>query len=116
MNVSQFIGPSFSAGYRLNGDYYEDDVAYVNKTIEGTIFHSLKLVIDNSSGMSTKVFLDDKFVGAFQEHFVSRLKGGVLVLNSVGSVGLFQNFQIKGCNLFDEKGECVDGIFFSFYA
>ena len=73
-------------------------------------------MIDNSSGMSTKVFLDDKFVGAFQEHFVPRLKGGVFVLNSVGSVGLFQNFQMKYCNLFDGKGECVDGIFFSFYA
>ena len=112
MNDTRAINPAFSSGYRLNGDYFIDERTIINKPIEGTKIHSLKLVIDKKSGRSTKIFLDENYVGAFQEHFVARLKGGVFVLNSAGSVGLFQNFQIKGCNTFDEVGGCLDGMNF----
>ena len=112
LNDTRAINPAFTSGYRLNGDYFIDERTTINKPIEGTKIHSLKLVIDNKSASSTKIFLDDTYVGAFQEHFVARLKGGVFVLNNPGSVGLFQNFQIKGCYTFDEDGVCIDGINF----
>ena len=80
----------------------------VNKTVAGNIFHSLRLVIDKMSSQSTKVFLDNEFLGAFQEHFVPRLKGGVFVVNKFGGVGLFRNFILAGCHTFDEDGKCID--------
>ena len=106
--------PAFVSGYRLNGEYVLDERIVINDHVDGTIFHSLKLVIDNNAAMSTKVFLDDKFVGSFQEHFVPRLKGGVFIINKFGSVGLFQNFGMKGCKKFLPHGECADGKYFRY--
>ena len=108
-NQSRATTPAFTSGYRLRGEYYYDERIQINKTVEGTIFHSLRLVIDNQSVQSTKVFLDKILVGSFQEHFVPRLKGGVFVTHKFGSVGLFQNFKIKGCNKFNADGKCTDG-------
>ena len=93
-------------GYRLDGEYFLDERVFINKTVLGTTFHSLRLVIDNNSSLSTKVYLDQQFVGSFQEHFAPRLKGGVFVVNKFGTVGLFKNFVIKGCEKFNEKGLC----------
>ena len=99
------------SGYRLNGEYFHDERILIKENIDGTAFHSLKLVIDNNSASSTKVFLDRNFIGSFQEHFVPRLKGGVFIINQFGSVGLFKNFRIKGCKKFIPDGECADGIY-----
>ena len=109
-NQSRTTAPAFISGYRLHGEYYYDERITINYTVEGTIFHLLRLVIDNNSFQSTKVFLDNDLIGSFQEHFVPRLKGGVFVTHKVGSVGLFQNFVIKGCNKFNADGKCLDGI------
>ena len=65
----------------MNGSKTVDEKAPIKASISGTIFHSLRLVVDNRSLKSTKVFLDDRFIGSIQEHFAPRLKGGVLVLN-----------------------------------
>ena len=97
------------SGYRLNGKYFRDDCISINKSVPGNIFHSLRVVVDKNSIKSTKVFLDNSFIGSFKEHFVPRLKGGVFVVNKAGSVGLFQNFDIKGCKNYNEDGQCVDG-------
>ena len=97
------------SGYRLNGDYFHDDRISVNKTIPGNIFHSLRIVVDKTSINSTKVFLDKILIGSFKEHFVPRLKGRVFVVNKVGSVGLFQNFNLKGCKNYNKDGLCLDG-------
>ena len=109
-NQSRTTAPAFISGYRLHGEYYYDERITMNYTVEGTIFHLLRLVIDNNSFQSTKLFLDNDLIGSFQEHFVPRLKGGVFVTHKVGSVGLFQNFVIKGCNKFNADGKCLDGI------
>ena len=66
----------------------------INQTVDGSSFHSLRLVVENDPGQSTKVFLDESLVGTFKEHFVPRLKGGVFVTHKFGSVGLFRNFKI----------------------
>ena len=99
------------SGYRLNGEYFHDERILINENIDGTAFHLLKLVIDNNSASSTKVFLDRNFIGSFQEHFVPRLKGGVFIINQFGSVGLLKNFRIQGCKKFISDGECADGIY-----
>ena len=93
-------------GYRLDGEYFLDERVLINQTVQGTKFHSLRLVIDNNSSLSTKVYLDQQFVGSFQEHFAPRLKGGVFIVNKFGTVGLFKNFYLKECRNFDEKGIC----------
>ena len=100
--------PAFTTGYRLNGEYFFDERIIINQNVLGTTFHSLRLVIDNGSSLSTRIFLDHNFVGAFQEHFAPRLKGGVFVVNKFGSVGLFQNFKIQDCDgkEFDASGNC----------
>ena len=99
--------PAFTAGYRLNGNYFIDERITIDQTVLGTKFHSLRLVIDNDSRLSTRIFLDDRFIGSFQEHFAPRLRGGVFIVNRFGSVGLFKNFNIKGCeNGFDALGNC----------
>ena len=100
---------TFTPGYRLDGEYFFDDPIPINKTVPGNIFHKLRIVIDMMSVQSTKVFLDNNLLGAFQEHFVPRLKGGVFVSNKYGSVGLFRNFNLKGCRNFSEEGDCIDG-------
>ena len=109
-NQSRTTAPAFISGYRLQGEYHYDERIIINNAVEGTIFHTLRLVIDNNSVQSTKVFLDKDLIGSFQEHFVPRLKGGVFVTHKVGSVGLFQNFVIKGCNKFNADGKCLDGM------
>ena len=102
-------GAALMSGYCLNGEYYLDDRIPVNTNVPGNIFHSLRVVVDKTSIQSTKVFLDGNFIGSFKEHFVPRMKGGVFVVNQVGSVGLFQNFNLKGCKKYDENGLCLDG-------
>ena len=97
------------SGYRLKGEYFLDDRIFVNRPVPGNIFHSFRVVVDKTSVQSTKVFLDRVFIGSFKEHFVPRLKGGVFVVNKVGSVGLFQNFNLKGCKNYNEDGLCLDG-------
>ena len=37
LNDSQFVVSSFSTGYRLNGDYYEDDKTYVSNNSSSII-------------------------------------------------------------------------------
>lgn len=81
----------------------------MNKSIPSNVFHSLRLVVDKASIQSTKVFIDESYVGNFREHFVSRLKGGVFVVNKFKSVGLFENFVLNGCKVFSEDGVCIDG-------
>ena len=99
--------PAFTTGYRLNGEYFIDERVNIDQTVIGTKFHSLRLVVDNDSNLSTKIFLDKTFIGAFQEHFAPRLKGGVFIVNKFGSVGLFRNFKLNECeNEFDGNGNC----------
>ena len=94
------------SGYKLKGEYFLDERIFINQTVIGTKFHSLRLVIDNNSRLSTKIYLDKQFIGSFQEHFAPRLKGGVFVVNKYGTVGLFKNFYLRECNKFDENGKC----------
>ena len=91
---------ALKSGYRLKGKYFLDDRTSLNTSVPGNIFHSLRVVVDKTSLQSTKVFLDKVFIGSFKEHFVPRLKGGVFVVNKVGSVGLFQNFNLNPRNSF----------------
>ena len=98
----------FTSGYRLEGSYVFDENFRMSQTMHGTIGHTLRLVIDSSSIWSTKVYLDNECIGAFQEHFISRLKGGVFVLNNSGSAGLFRSFKIKECNEFHSNGAWMD--------
>ena len=100
---------SLTSGYRVHGSQYLDEEVDLNASVSGTTFHSLRLVIDNTSLKSTKVFLDDNLVGSFQEHFVSRLKGGVFILNNHKGVAVFKNFVVEKCNNFDQEGRCKDG-------
>ena len=65
--------------------------------------------IDNNSVHSTKVYLDRKLVGSFQEHFEPILTGGVFVVNAHQGGGLFKNFLLKPCNQFDVNGVCMKG-------
>ena len=95
-------------GYRYNGRKFLTKRDELKESISGTIYHSLRVVIDNVSLRSAKVFLDNRFFRSFQEHFVSRLKGGVFVSNKCRSVGLFKNFTLQSCNHFDEDGKCTD--------
>ena len=95
------------SGYRLNGKTFLDEKFPINGTTSGTRFHSLRLVIDNDSSKSAKVFVDKKLFGSIQEHFVSRLKGGVFVLNHCKGVALFRNFVLKECKKFDDDGKCT---------
>lgn len=108
--TNKSIGAAFIPGYRLNGEYFLDERIAINRSAPGNIFHSFRVVVDKSSIQSTKVFLDNVFVGSFIEHFVPRLKGGVFVVNEVGSVGLFENFKFKVCKNYNENGQCPDGI------
>ena len=100
------------SGYLLNGIISVDESFSINRSVSGTIFHSLKLVVDNRSLKSTKVYLDDQFIGSIQEHFVTRLKGGVFVLNKYEGVALFKNFSLRECNNFSPNGTCLEGIVF----
>jgi len=109
-NLSKTVSPTFNTGYRLHGEYYNDEKIVINQTVDGSSVHSLRLVVDNDAGRSTKVFLDESLVGTFQEHFVPRLKGGVFVNHRFGSVGLFRNFRIttSKCNIgLDSQGNCI---------
>ena len=93
----------------MHGEYYYDEKIEIDQTVDGSSIHSLRLVVDNDPGRSTKVYLDESLVGTFQEHFVPRLKGGVFVTHKLGSVGLFRNFQISisKCNVgLDSQGNC----------
>ena len=54
------------------------------------------------------MYLDNQFLGSFQEHFVSRLKGGVFVINKQNAVALFKNFNLVPCDNFNEEGQCTD--------
>ena len=101
--------PAFTSGYCLKGNCVLDERVVIPKNVLGTIYHSFNLVIDNNSIQSTKVFLDGNLVGAFQEHFAPRLRGGVFVLNKYQSVGLFKNFNLKPCDTFDSQGICIEG-------
>ena len=94
----------------MNGIISVDEGFAINGSISGTIFHALKLVVDNRSLKSTKVYLDDQFIGSIQEHFVPRLKGGVFVLNKFEGVALFKNFSLRECNNFSQNGTCLEGI------
>ena len=98
------------SGYLLNGALTIDENIPINGTIPGTIFHSLRLVVDNRSLMSTKVYLDDQLIGSIQEHFVPRLKGGVFILNRFEGGALFKNFSLRECNNFGQNGTCLEGI------
>ena len=97
------------SGYLLNGVLFLDEVIPIDTSISGTIFHTLKLVIDNKSQLSTKVYLDRNLIGSVQEHFVPRLKGGVFILNNFEAVALFKNFELKECRIYDEEGNCMNG-------
>ena len=103
------------SGYRLNGALTVDEDVQINGTISGTIFHSLRLVVDNRSLMSTKVYLDDQFIGSIQEHFVPRLKGGIFILNRFEGVALFKNFSLRECNNFGQNGTCLEAISSTIY-
>ena len=105
--ISKNSSATLVSGYRLNGKTFLDEKFLINGTTSGTIFHSLRLLIDNESIKSTKVFIDGKLFGSIQEHFVSRLKGGVFVLNHCKGVALFRNFVLKECKKFDEDGKCT---------
>ena len=85
-----------------------DKEVRINKSISGTEFHKLRVVIDNESPKSAKVFLDDRYFGSYQEPFVARLKGGVFVLNKFKGVALFKNFTLNGCRHFNKEGRCTD--------
>ena len=109
-NRTDISDPSLGSGYRLHGEYYYDEKVKINQSVKGTIFHSLRLVIDNNAIQSTKVYLDDNLVGSVQEHFVPRLKGGFFVTHKLENVGLFKNFKILGCKEFSSGGNCLDGM------
>ena len=98
----------FIVGYRYNGDKCLTKEVQINGTVSGTKYHNLRIVIDNTSEKSAMVFLDNHYFGSFQEHFVSRLKGGVFVLNRFRGVALFKNFTINGCKHFNKYGRCLD--------
>ena len=83
------------SGYRANGKIFADEKIRISGSTWGTMFHSLRLVINNGSPNSTEIFLDNKLFGTIQEHFVPRLKGGVFVLNEGEGVALFKNFQLR---------------------
>ena len=90
----------------MDGKYFFDERVVVDQIVLGTKFHSLKLVIDNDSNHSTKLFFDKEYIGAFQEHFAPRSKEGVFKVIEIGGVGLFRNsgmFFAKGS---DEIGNC----------
>ena len=97
------------SGYALNGAILQDEIIKINTPIFGTLFHRLRLVIDNASKMSTRVFLDGNLIGSFQEHFVPRLKGGVFTFNNREGVALFKKFQLTECRIYDEEGNCLNG-------
>ena len=101
--------PAFTSGYCLEGNCVLDERVVLPLNVQGTLYHSFRLVIDNNSINSTKVFLDGNLVGAFQEHFAPRLKGGVFVLNKYQSVGLFRNFVLQPCDTFNSQGICIEG-------
>ena len=96
------------SGYRLLGRQYLSKEIALNGSFSSTKFHKLKLAIDHKSSKSTKMYLDNQFLGSFREHFVSRLKGGVFVLSKQNAVGLFRNFTLTPCNNFNEEGQCTD--------
>ena len=83
------------SGYRANGKNYPDERIRVTGSTLGIMLHSLRLVVNKGSPNSTEIFLDGKLFGSMQEHFVSRLKGGVFVLNEREGVALFKNFQLN---------------------
>ena len=101
--------PTSTSGYSLQDSCVLDELVMITRAIEGTIYHSVKLVIDNNSVQSTKVFVDETLVGSFQEHFAPKLKGGVFVLNQYQSTALFKNFQLEPCNSFNSEGTCIEG-------
>ena len=101
------------SGYLLNGLINVDENVSISGSVSGTIFHSLRLVVDNRSLKSTKVYLDNQFIGSIQEHFVARLKGGVFVLNKYEGVALFKNFSLRECNNFSQNGTCLEGIVYT---
>merc|ERR1712179_707764 len=41
--------PSFTSGYRLNGELFFDERVVLNKSIPSNIFHSIRIVIDSAS-------------------------------------------------------------------
>ena len=91
----------------MDGEYFFDERGVVDQFVLGTKFHSVKLLIDNNSNNSTKIFFDKQYIGAFQEHFAPRSKGGAFLVNKVSSVGLFRNLEIRECeNGFDDVGNC----------
>merc|ERR1711962_1056779 len=79
------------SGYRVNGEKFVDGYVRIPGEMLGTMYHTLKLVVNNDSPNSTEVFLDEKLFGTIQEHFVSRLKGGVFVLNKFEGVAFSRN-------------------------
>ena len=101
--------PALRSGYCIGGSCIQDEHIEIQFDVEGTIYHSLRLVVDNNSVHSTKVYLDRKLVGSFQEHFEPILTGGVFVVNSHQGGGLFKNFVLKPCNQFDVNGACIKG-------
>ena len=100
-SIQNISSAKLISGYRLVGRQYLSKETAVNGSFSGTKFHKLKLVIDHKSSKSTKMYLDNQFLGSFQEHFVSRLKGGVFVLSKQNAVGLFRNFILTPCNNFN---------------
>ena len=85
----------FQTGYVKGGEFkLPKEIAY-SGNVDGTIFYTLRLVVDNSSSKSTKVFLDGIKMGDFQEHFPSKMKGGVFTYQGYGNVGLFKNFEMR---------------------
>ena len=84
--------------------------------IDGTRSLFLRLVITNASSKSTKVFLDNKLMGRFQQKFDTMLSGGIFMYNSGGdsgdsykNVGLFRNFELSGCMHISPTGVCKSG-------
>ena len=57
-NQSKTVKPTFNTGYRLHGEFYYDEKIVIDQTVDGSSFHSLKLVVDNKPGRLTKVILD----------------------------------------------------------
>ena len=110
MQISRVHGTPerFQTGHVLKGKrFYGEKIAHPG-TLDGSRYHNLRLVVDNSSDKSVKVFLDGVKMGAFQEHFAPRLKGGVFTIHSFENIGLFKNFAIEGCKNFNEIGQCTD--------
>ena len=92
----------------MNGQYVGDKKLQFSGSIDATKYHKMRLVIDNDSSLSTKVFFDNHMIGSFQEHFAPCPMGGVITFHNHGNVVLFKNFKINACDNFNGDGDCTD--------